>query len=91
MAAGAEFAKIARMGLDCLIVTCDPTLLGYVHTSLVTHGASLHHRQDSTSAIDFAFRRHLDGLVIEWCGQNRNSNKNNVAAADCAGLRCLVA
>lgn len=63
-AVGAQFAKIANMGLDCLIVTCDSTLLGHVQTSLGTHGASLHHRQDSETAIEFASRRHLDGLVV---------------------------
>ena len=65
MAVGAQFAKIARMGLDCLIVTCDPNLIGHVQTSLGTHEASLHLRQDSASAIEFASRRHLDGLVID--------------------------
>jgi CheY-like chemotaxis protein len=53
------------MGLECLIVTCDPTLLGYVQASLGMHGASLHFRQDSASAIELASRRHLDGLVID--------------------------
>jgi CheY-like chemotaxis protein len=53
------------MGLDCLIVTCDSTLLGHVQTSLCTHGASLHLRQDSASAIEIVSRRHLDGLVID--------------------------
>ena len=46
-------------------MTCDPTLLGHVQTSLGTHGASLHLRQDSASAIEFVSRRHLDGLVID--------------------------
>ena len=53
------------MGLECLIVTCDTTLLGHVQTSLGTYGASLHLRQDSASAIEFVSRRHLDGLVID--------------------------
>ena len=53
------------MGLECLIVTCDPTLLGHVQASLGTHGASLHLRQDAASAIEFVTRRHLDGLVID--------------------------
>jgi len=53
------------MGLDCLIVTCDSTLLGHVQTSLCTHGVSLHLRQDSASAIEIVSRRHLDGLVID--------------------------
>ena len=53
------------MGLECLIVTCDPTLLGHVQASLGTLGTSLQLRQDATSAIEFASRRHLDGLVID--------------------------
>jgi CheY-like chemotaxis protein len=53
------------MGLECLIVTCDPTLLGHVQASLGTHGASLHLRQDAASAIEFVSRRHLDGIVID--------------------------
>jgi CheY-like chemotaxis protein len=53
------------MGLECLIVTSDPTLLGHVQAGLGTHGASLQLRQDSASAIELASRRHLDGLVID--------------------------
>jgi len=53
------------MGLECLIVTGDPTLLGHFQASLVMHGASIQLRQDSASAIELAFRRHLDGLVID--------------------------
>jgi CheY-like chemotaxis protein len=53
------------MGLEYLIVTCDPTLLGNVQASLGMHGASLQLRQDSASAIEFVSRRHLDGLVID--------------------------
>lgn len=53
------------MGLDCLIVTCDPTLLGHVQASLGVHAAALHFRQDSVSAMEFASRRHLDGLMID--------------------------
>jgi CheY-like chemotaxis protein len=53
------------MGLECLLVTCDPTLLAHVQTGLGKHGASVHVRQDSASAIEFVSRRHLDGLVID--------------------------
>jgi CheY-like chemotaxis protein len=53
------------MGLECLIVTRDPTLLGHVQTSLGTHGASIHVRQDAASAIELVSRRHLDGVVID--------------------------
>jgi CheY-like chemotaxis protein len=53
------------MDLQLLIVTGDPTLLGHVQASLGTHGASLHLRQDSASAIGFVSRRHLDGIVVD--------------------------
>jgi DNA-binding response OmpR family regulator len=53
------------MDLQLLIVTGDPTLLGHVQASLGTHGASIHLRQDSASALGFVSRRHLDGLVVD--------------------------
>jgi CheY-like chemotaxis protein len=53
------------MGLECLIVTCDLGLLGHLQASLGALGASLQLRQDAASAIEFASRRHLDGLVID--------------------------
>jgi CheY-like chemotaxis protein len=53
------------MGLECLLVTCDSALLGHVQAGLGMHGAALHLRQDSASAIEFVSRRHLDGLVID--------------------------
>jgi CheY-like chemotaxis protein len=53
------------MGLECLIVTCDPGLLGHVQASMGTHAASFQFRQDCASAIELASRRHLDGVVID--------------------------
>jgi len=53
------------MGLECLLVTCDAALLGYVQEGLGAHGAALDLRQDSASAIELASRRHLDGLMID--------------------------
>jgi CheY-like chemotaxis protein len=53
------------MNLECLIVTCDPTLIGHFQAGLGTHGATLQLRQDSASAIELASRRHLDGLIID--------------------------
>jgi len=53
------------MALECLIVTCDPTLFGHFQAGLGAHGASLHLRQDSASATELASRRHLDGLMID--------------------------
>jgi CheY-like chemotaxis protein len=46
-------------------MTRDPTLLGHIQASLGTHGSSLHFRQDPTSAVEIASRRHLDGFVID--------------------------
>src|ERR1700722_8580947 len=62
------------MGLECLIVTCDPTLLGHVQASLGALGASVQLRQDAASGVEFASRRHLDGLVID-CDDVRGGTK----------------
>ena len=53
------------MGLDCLVVTCDATLLGQIKTYFRAHGVSLDLRQDSASAVELASRRHWDGLIID--------------------------
>lgn len=52
------------MGLECLLVTGDPTLLAQMRLGF-SGQASLDLRQDSASAIELAGRRHLDGLVID--------------------------
>jgi len=61
----APFAYHVGMGIECLIVTSDPALIGQVKANLDPHGASLDLRQDSASAIELASRRHLDGMVID--------------------------
>jgi CheY-like chemotaxis protein len=53
------------MGLDCLLVTCDPTLLGQIKANFSARGASLDLRQDSASAVELTSRRHWDGLIID--------------------------
>jgi len=53
------------MGLDCLVVTCDATLLSQIKTYFRAHGVSLDLRQDSASAVELASRRHWDGLIID--------------------------
>jgi CheY-like chemotaxis protein len=53
------------MGLDCLLVTCDPTLLGQIKANFSARGVSLDLRQDSASAVELASRRHWDGLIID--------------------------
>src|ERR1017187_7442022 len=73
------------MGFQFLILTCDPSLLSDVQTSLGSQGIQFQLRQDSTSAIELASRRHLDGLMIdcddvpggaEALGQIRNTPAN---------------
>src|ERR1700722_11901131 len=53
------------MGLHCLVVTSDPTLLGQIKANFSARGVSLDLRQDSASAVEFASRRHWDGLIID--------------------------
>jgi CheY-like chemotaxis protein len=53
------------MGLDCLVVTCDPTLLGQIKANFSARGLTLDLRQDSASAVELASRRHWDGLIID--------------------------
>ena len=53
------------MGLDCLVVTRDPALLGQIKANFSARGASLDLRQDSASAVELASRRHWDGLIID--------------------------
>jgi|SRR5579863_559779 DNA-binding response OmpR family regulator len=73
------------MGVECLVVTSDTTLLDQIMAGLSGRRASLDLRQDSASAIELASRRHLDGLVIdcddvrggiEALAQVRNSRSN---------------
>jgi DNA-binding NarL/FixJ family response regulator len=53
------------MGLECLILTEDPALLGDMRATLGAREVSLQSRQDSESAVELASRRHLDGLVVD--------------------------
>jgi CheY-like chemotaxis protein len=53
------------MALDCLVVTCDPTLLGQIKANFSARGTSLDLRKDSASAVELACRRHWDGLIID--------------------------
>ena len=58
------------MGLECLILASDPTVLSHIQACLGGHRETVHFRQDSASAIEFASRRHaaLDGLIIDCDG-----------------------
>ncbi len=53
------------MGLQCLMLTRDPNLLGRIKATLHEHRASLDLRQDCASTIELASRRHWDGIVID--------------------------
>ena len=53
------------MGLQCLIVTCDPGLINHLKAGFGEHKTALDLRQDSASAVELATRRHFDGLVID--------------------------
>jgi CheY-like chemotaxis protein len=53
------------MGLECLIVSSDPALLGDMQTTLGAREVSVQSRPDSKSAVELASRRHLDGLVVD--------------------------
>jgi DNA-binding NtrC family response regulator len=53
------------MTLDCLVVTCDPILLGQIKANFSARGASLDLREDSVSALELVGRRHWDGLIID--------------------------
>lgn len=73
------------MGLQCLIVTRDPSLLGHLRAGFSEPGTWLDLRQDSASATELAVRRHFDGFVIdcddvsggtEAIAQVRNSRSN---------------
>jgi CheY-like chemotaxis protein len=87
------------MGLECLGVTSDLTLLGQIRSSLGAR-VSFDFRQDSTSAIELASRRHLDGLVIDCDDiaggtqavtkvRNSHSNKHTLIVAVVHGVTSL--
>ena|SRR5712692_10889365 len=53
------------MGLGCLLLTRDATLLKVVRTSFSAASVELELRTDAASAIELAARRHLDSFVID--------------------------
>ena len=86
------------MGLECMILASDPTVLSHIQASLGEHGDTVHFRQDSASAIEFASRRHLDGLIIDCDGvaggksalaqvRNTSANKQTLILAIVNGSR----
>jgi DNA-binding response OmpR family regulator len=53
------------MGLSCLLLTSDATLLKVMRTGFSAAKVDLELRRDAVSAIELSARRHLDGFVID--------------------------
>ena len=53
------------MGLNCLLLTSDATLLEVIRTGFSATSVELEMRTDAASAIELSARRHLDGFVID--------------------------
>jgi CheY-like chemotaxis protein len=53
------------MGLNCLLLTSDATLLEVIRTGFSATSAELEMRTDAASAIELLGRRHLDGFIID--------------------------
>ena len=56
------------MGLNCLLLTSDVTLLEVIRAGFSTTGVELEMRADAASAIELSARRHLDSFVIDCDG-----------------------
>ena len=56
------------MGLNCLLLTSDATLLEVIRTGFSTTKVEVEMRRDAASAIELSARRHLDGFVIDCDG-----------------------
>jgi len=56
------------MGLNCLLLTSDATLLELIRAGFSTTKVELEMRADAASAIELSARRHLDGFVIDCDG-----------------------
>jgi hypothetical protein len=53
------------MGLNCLLLTSDATLLEVFRTGFSATSVELEMRADAASAIELSARRHLDGFIID--------------------------
>jgi ActR/RegA family two-component response regulator len=58
-------AYIQNMGLNCLLLTSDATLLKVIQSSFSAATVGLELRTDAASAIELSARRRLDGFVID--------------------------
>ena len=59
------------MGLNCLLLTRDATLLEVIRCGFSGTTVELGMRTDAVSAIELSARRHLDGFVIDCDGVER--------------------
>lgn len=59
-------AYIGKMGLSCLLLTIDATLLKVMRTSFNVVSVDLELRTDAASAIELSARRHLHSFVIDF-------------------------
>ena len=59
------------MGLNCLLVTGDATLLEVFRKGFCATSVELEMRTDAASAIELSARRHLDGFIIDCDGVER--------------------
>src|SRR5438477_5341520 len=73
------------MGLNCLLLTKDATLLAALQNGFSATGVALEMRPDPSTAVELSDRRHLDGFVIDCdivpatsdlIAQIRNSRSN---------------
>lgn len=80
------------MGLSCLLLTNDRTLLEVIRAGFGATGVELEMRASTASAIELSSRRHLDSFVIDCEGvergeellaqiRNSRSNKQSVLLA----------
>ena len=53
------------MGLNCLVLTTDATLLDVFRTGFDAKSVELEMRTDAASTIELSARRHLDGFIID--------------------------
>ena len=59
------------MGLTCLLLTSDVTLLEVIRAGFSATNVELEMRADAASAIELLVRRHLDSFVIDCDGVER--------------------
>jgi hypothetical protein len=52
------------VGLNCLLLTSDATLLEVIRTGFGATSVELEVRGDDASAFELSARRHLDGFII---------------------------